>query len=156
MRLYDLFSSVAQALAVNSAIYSWAQQNFGRGLSVFADLSSAALPGREEMPYAVVHTPVAEKHEGRSEQRFGMAIDLALDKDALSANVATNLAEPAGVKLICELLELVVAAVRGARPENALLGYSISADTLGALPEVRAYLDMDFTVFTTLGEDPLA
>lgn len=156
MRLYEFFAALGAAVASDAAIGAWAQTHFGRPLSVFLDVVSGQLPTAEQMPYAVVHTPAVERHEERRERRYGLAVDLALDKQALKTRPEPNAAEPSGLELALELVELVVGAVRRSLPERVAMGFALSADTLGALPEVHAYIDFEFEDLVVLGEDPLA
>ncbi len=155
---YDFFNTFVAAITGNVAIESWCGTQFGAGtkLNVFADVSSASLPTADDMPYAIVHTPGVQKHQERREQMYSMAVDIAIAKDALATGTATNLDQPAGLELILDLASLVVDAVKAALPANTFMGYSLSADTLGALPEVYAYLDFEFITHVTLAGDPLA
>jgi hypothetical protein len=153
---YDFLNTFITAIAQNAAIESWAQAQFGASLSVFADVTSSELPGSGEMPYALVHTPAVEKHQDRREQRYGISVDIAVNKDALATRAETNVEQPAGIELILDLATLVVSAVKAAIPANTTMGYSLSADTLGALPDVFGYIDFDFTTLVTIAGDPLA
>lgn len=153
---YDFFSTFVTAIGSSTAIEAWAQAQFGRTLKVFADVTSAGLPTADDMPYALVHTPGVQKHQERREQQYSMAVDLAITKDALAVLADTGTAQPAGVELILDLASLVVDAVKAALPANTVMGYSLSADTLGALPEVYAYVDLEFTTKVTIAGDPLA
>lgn len=153
---YDFLNLFVTGIARDASTSAWCNAFFGRGLKVLADLEGAALPSAADMPYALIHTPAIDKHQDRREQRYGLAVDLALDKDALSARAEPNIAQPAGVELILDLATLVAAAVKTALPANTTMGYSLSADTLGALPEVYAYMDFDFITIVTIAGDPLA
>ncbi|MCU0589864.1 MAG: hypothetical protein MUC33_01370 [Desulfobacterales bacterium] len=154
---YDFFNTFVTAIAGNAAIESWCVTQFGAGtkLNVFADVTSAGLPSASDMPYAIMHTPGVQKHQERREQNYSIAVDLAINKDALASTAYGNLDQPAGVELVLDLAQLVIDAVKASLPANTVMGYSLSADTLGALPEVYAYIDLDFKTELTLGMDPL-
>jgi hypothetical protein len=156
MDAFDFFSLFATAIAQSSAIAAWANAQFGRPLKLYVDVEGGALPDASDMPYAILHTPGVQRHQERREQAFSVAVDLALDKSAYRQRPETHAAEPSGVELIMDLHTLVVAAVKAALPDNTTFGYAVSADTLGALPEVHAYMDFDFTTRVTLAGDPLA
>jgi hypothetical protein len=153
---YDFFGTFVSAISGDAAIAAWCGARFGTALTVFADVESEALPARDDMPYALIHTPGVAKHQERREQIYQIAVDLALDKAALASAAATNLKQPAGIELILGLAQLMIDAVKAALPANTVFGYTLSADTLGALPEVHAYLDLDFTTTVTIAGDPLA
>jgi hypothetical protein len=153
---YDFLNTFVTAVAGNAALASWANTQFGLAVSVFADVTSAGLPAAADMPYAIFHTPGVEKHQERREQRYAIAVDLAIDKNALKTRAESNVDEPAGVELVLDMAQLVIDAVKAALPANTVMGYSLSADTLGALPEVYAYMDFDFTTKITIAGDPLA
>lgn len=152
---YDFFNLFVTAIGQNAAVASWCSAQFGASLSVFADVTSAGLPAADNMPYAIVHTPGVEKHQERRAQRYQLSVDLAIDKDALATRAESNVEQPAGVELIMDLAQLVINAVKAALPANTVMGYGLSADTLGSLPEVYAYLDFDFTTTVTIAGDPL-
>ena len=155
---YDFFNTFVTAITGNAAIEAWCGTNFGAGtkLNVFADVTSAGMPTADDMPYAIIHTPGVQKHQERREQMYSLAVDIAITKDALATVAATNLDQPAGVELILDLASLVVDAVKAALPANTVMGYGLSADTLGALPEVHGYIDFEFTTHVTIAGDPLA
>lgn len=153
---YDFFATFVNAIGRGAAIDAWCDANFGRPLKVFADVESDALPTAADMPYAILHTPGVEKHQERREQRYSMSVDLAIDKNAFASRAETNIAQPAGIEMILDLATLVAAAVKAALPANTVFGYSLAADTLGALPEVYAYMELDFTTTVTIAGDPLA
>jgi hypothetical protein len=152
---YDFFNTFVTAIAGNAAISSWCNANFGKGLAVFADVTSGDLPTAADMPYALVHTPSVSKHQDRREQRYGLAVDVGINKDALATRAETNVEQPAGIELILDLGTAVAAAVAAALPANTSMGYELSADTLGALPEVHGYIDFDFITYVTMAGDPL-
>lgn len=153
---YDFLNTFVSAIAHSAAIDSWCTAQFGRSLSVFADATSAGLPTPDDAPYALIHTPAVEKHQERSEQRYALSVDLSINKDALAVRAETNIEQPAGIELIMDLSELVVSACKAALPPNTAMGYTLSADTLGALPDVFAYIDLDFVTKVTIAGDPLA
>jgi hypothetical protein len=152
---YDFFNTFATAVAGNAAIGAWASAQFGKALKVFADVTSADLPDTDDMPYAIFHTPGVDKHQERRQQRYQLSVDIAVNKDALATRAESNVAQPAGVELVLDLAQLVINAVKAALPANTVMGYGLSADTLGALPEVFGYLDFDFTTTVTIAGDPL-
>lgn len=153
---YDFFNTIITAVAQDSSIASWCQANFGRGLKVFADVESAALPTSDDMPYALFHTPGIEKHQERREQIYAIALDLGVNKDSLEQRSDLDVKQPAGIQLIMDMSTLVVAAIKAALPANTVFGFSLLADTLGALPDVFGYFDLDFTTKVTIAGDPLA
>ena len=156
MDAYDFFQTFVSAAARDAAIAAWADAHFGRPVKVFADLESGALPQSSEMPYMIFHSPGVEKHQDVRVQRYSLAVDLAIDKNALQDRAETNVSEPAGVELILDLGTLLAAAVKTALPSNTTFGYMLAADTLGALPEVHGVMDLDFSTIVTIAGDPLA
>jgi hypothetical protein len=73
----------------------------------------------------------------------------------VSSMRASLVEQPAGIELILDLGTAVAAAVAAALPANTSMGYELSADTLGALPEVHGYIDFDFITYVTMAGDPL-
>lgn len=153
---YDFFNTFITAVGRDSAIEAWCKANFGRSPTVFADVESTALPAAENMPYLIFHTPGIGKHQERREQAYSIAVDLGLDKSALEQRAEPNVKQPSGIQLVLDMATLIVAAVKAALPSNTVFGFNLSADTLGALPEVYGYMDLDFTTQVTIAGDPLA
>jgi len=155
MDLYDFYNTFIMAVAGDGDLDAWAKSRFGVMMSVFADLSSHALPTVDGMPYVIMHTPEAAKHQNRRVNEYGLAVDVAINRDALQLTAYENVELPAGIELILDGVTLIVAAIKGALPANTAFGYSLSADTLGSLPEIYAYLDFTFSETVTIGTDPL-
>jgi hypothetical protein len=156
MDAYDFFALFTTAIAQSTAIADWTAANFGRPLKLYVDVEGGALPQASDMPYAIFHTPGVQRHQERREQIHTIAVDLALDTSARQPRAESNAQEPAGIQLVIDLHTLVVAAVKAALPANTAFGYTLSADTLGALPEVHGYMDFEFTTRVTIAGDPLA
>jgi len=156
MDLYDFFNTFVTAAAGDIELQTWGQLQFGAAVRIFADVESDGLPTAADMPYVLFHSPLGSKRQTGRLNSYGLAADLALTKDALKMRLEDNLAEPAGLELILDMVTLLVEALVEALPENVTLAIDLGADTLGMLPEVHAYLDLTFEETITIGVDPMA
>jgi len=152
---YDFFSTFVTAVGRNDTLSTWAQVHFGSKVQVFSDLPAEDPPGADDMPYVILHTPGVAKHQERREQSYTISADLGLNKGVLATRAEDNIEEPAGIELILDFVTIFIEAVEGALPANTSFGYTMQADTLGSLPEVYAFVDLEFIMRITLGGDPL-
>jgi len=155
MNLYTFFNTFIAAVAADSTLDDWANSMFGTGIKVLADLVSDDLPAAADMPYIIFHTPEVSKHQERRANEYVMGVDLALDKDALKIRAEGSITEPAGIELILDFVEKIIDIIAASLPANTVFGYRLAADTLGSLPEVHGYMDLEFSEKITIGTDPM-
>lgn len=155
MDLYDFTNTFIQAVARSSALDDWCAAYFGRGAAVFGNVRSARLPAREDMPYVIFHSPESIKHQERRINEYVLGVDLALNYDELKMRAEANLQETGGLELVLDMAELIETAIEGALPARFVFGRHLTADNLGMLPEVHAYIDYEFQEKITIGTDPM-
>jgi len=154
--LYAFFNTFSSALASDDALQTWGVSNFGKPVMVLPNAESANLPTADSMPYVMLESPGFRRSQLSLDQEYVIEAWLALSCAEMKQGTGGNVREPEGVRLICEMMELVVNAFKGALPKLFQIDEVIGkSDTLGMLPEVHGAVAFTFTHLSTMGNDPL-
>jgi len=154
--LYTFFNTFVEAVANDSELDAWANINFERSVTVFAEVDAAMDPDvDDDTPYVIFGSPGKMFHQKKSEVEYYMGGFLTINKDGYKLRTEDNITEALGVKLVSEFIEHIKNAMVAALPDHFTCGFTAETDTVTRLPEVCGYLDIDFTQVLTIGEDPM-
>jgi len=156
MNLYTFFNTIIEAIAQDTELDSWAINNFGQGVHVYADIDTDAAPDTDDMPYVICHSPGRSAHQDQAAVLWTIEAWLAFTKSTYKTLPDENVTEPTGVELISTFIEYVEDAIADNLPANFSMGSEVGTDTAGMLPEVHARVIFEFTQRLTIGTDPLA
>jgi len=156
MELYSFFETFFTALATDGDLSAWSVANFGRPVTVFPDIDSETPPDIDsDAPYIILYSPGKNASQVKPDIEYVLRCFLVLVSENRQVRAESNIIEPAGVKLISEMVTKTVAALKAALPADMTMEISVDSDTAGALPEVHGYMDVIFTEQTTIGTDPI-
>ena len=152
MNLKTFFNTFKEAVAQDSDLSSWAYAQFGKQMSVWADLPSDTFPDvSDDYPFVVIVPAEKETNQQRRLITYRLEAWLAFSLADYQTRAEPNLTEPSGSELICDFIELVKAAVVAALPDNTTVGFLELVDALGHPPDVEGFIEMNFRHEPTIG-----
>ncbi len=153
MELKTFFNTFKEAVAQDSNLAAWASAQFGRQLSVWADLPADTFPDVEsDYPFVVIMPVEKDSDQQRRLISYRLEAWLAFSMaDYKKTTARAGLTEATGSDLICDFIEYVKAAVVAALPANTTVGFVELVDALGHPPDVEGFIEMSFRHEPTIG-----
>jgi len=157
VNLYTFFNTVATAVQTDDTLGTWCAVNIGRVPDVRLEVPAGDLPDLEaDGPYIQLGSPAKTMSQESPRIEYYVEIELGFSCGAYKGRT-DDASEPAGVELMCELCERVLAVIKANLPSTnfSISEAQIFTDTLGHADDVYGLMAVSFVEIVTIGTDPL-
>lgn len=150
--LMDIVDKIVTVLAANAALIAWADDKYGKALTILVGMDERNRPGPESCPLILIRPERQDLSQSSSEQAHRVQVDWAVFDDTVATTGTVT--EYTGVRRVDEMGRLIWAALQSGISTHVAMDQSeYVLETIEKFPLLLGGMDITINVPQLIGAD---